>query len=276
MYNISTGNLVGVNSFSQYDFELYRQTGSLQLNKNGKIYLILNTKIQDDGYGFKEVKFGNYTNTHYQSYQWRVINTPDVWNPSVNPLNLITPPKNAENGFSFPQLIPSLENVNTCPNTLDINYPITASENFQAGLSITASSVINNGLIVNYKAGQNITLNPGFSAEATGASLFHAYIGPCDGIASFTRNNNSSENYSKETKVSITSEVKIYPNPASDYITINTGNEQLVSWEMYDMSGKSVLRGNSEKIDVQNILKGSYLLKINLEKKQISKIVMIK
>lgn len=281
MYNISAASLVGViNSPDHYLFSSYGLIAGMQRAKNGKIYLLYNTKLNDtDGYGYKEVIFGstNPSTGAYTSYDWGVINTPDVWSPVTNPISTITPQNGTRNGFSFPQLIPSLESANTCPDDLNINYPVTSSQDFQAGQYITASSVINDGLIVNYKAGTAITLTNGFYVKATEASLFHAYIGSCKGvIENRTENNTFSKNSSRMIKTSLNSDVKIYPNPTSTYININSENDKILSWEMYDMSGKSVLRGNAVPIDIRGIAQGSYLLKINLSKTQISKLVIIK
>jgi hypothetical protein len=282
MYNISTGALRGYNnalpSEYEYPLEFNGATGALQRATNGRIYMIQNSKGQASAQDpqYSPVSFGSTINNVYYSYKWLVINTPDIWNTSTNPLTMITPTTGTINGFSFPQLIPSLANVNPCPDNLNINYQVTASQNFQAGQHITASSIINNGLIVNYKAGTDVILNDGFYVKATEGSLFRAYIGPCDGIESFAKYSTPSDSYSKEIKISLISEVKIYPNPTSDYININSGNEKLISWEIYDMSGKFILKGNSIQIDVQNVINGSYLLKINLERRQVSKIVIIK
>ncbi|WP_175620210.1 T9SS type A sorting domain-containing protein [Chryseobacterium schmidteae] len=278
MYNINTNSLIGlVNTAPTYQFSLNGIVAGMQLAKNGKIYLLYNAVLNDtNGYGYKEVIFGN-TNTStgaYISYDWGVINNPNIWSPTVNPLSTITPQNGTRNGFSFPQLIPTL---NPCPDNQNIDYPVTASQNFQAGQSITASSIIDDGLTVNYKAGNNVTLLPGFHVKATENSLFHAYIGPCDGIiANFARNSNTSVNsIFKETKEQI-SDLKISPNPASIFININSGNEKITSWELFDISGKSVLKGSSTQVNVQGLPKAAYLLKININNKITTKKVIVK
>lgn len=57
--------------------------------------------------------------------------------------------------------------------------------------------------------------------------------------------------------------VSVYPNPATDYLTVNAASK-LSSVEIYDMSGKKVaaeLVGNT--VDVKSLSKGSYVIKIN-------------
>jgi len=267
MYNISTGSLVGVNSFStHYDFEFHGMTASLQLAKNGKIYLIQNAKIQDDGFGFKEVKFGGYTGAIYQSYDWKVINTPNVWSPTVNPLSSITPPRNAQNGFSFPQLIPTSDGLsNPCPDVLYITTPVTSSQLFQAGKSIFASSGINDNLNVEYKAGLNIDLLPGFHVKGETSGNFKAYISPCT-ITNFSKvgPNTIQPNFAKTNEIT-GSEVKIYPNPASTIVKIDSGKNKVTDWILYDLSGKNVLNGNQTTVPVENLPKSAYLLVIKLD-----------
>ncbi|WP_115620538.1 T9SS type A sorting domain-containing protein [Chryseobacterium indoltheticum] len=280
MYNISTAALIGYSNSTQsytYPLESGSRTASMQRSIDGKIYLIQNTKaIDTNGYGYRIVSFGYTPNNNGSSisYNWSVINNPNTWNPSINPLSYITPQQGTKNGFSFPQLIP---NLNPCPDNQHINYQITISQNFQAGQSITASSTIVDGLIVNYKAGNNVILLPGFHVKATESSLFRAYIGPCDGIiTNFAKNSSTSTNYpSNETKISLL-DLKVFPNPASTFININSGNEKITSWELFDISGRSVLKGSSTQINVQSLPKATYLLNININNKTTTKKVIVK
>ncbi|WP_143883243.1 3-coathanger stack domain-containing protein [Chryseobacterium binzhouense] len=278
MYNISTSSLIGVvNTAPTYKFSLDGLVAGMQLAKNGKIYLLYKAVLNDTtGNGYREVIFG-YTNPPstgvYTSYNWGVINNPNIWNSTISPLSSIPPPRDTKNGFSFPQLIPTL---NYCPDNLNINYQVSSSQNFQAGQSITASSVINDGLTVNYKAGNNVTLLPGFYVRATENGLFHAYIGPCDGIiGNFAKNSNTSaNNFAKETRAN-SIELKVFPNPASTFMSIDSGNEKLTSWELLDISGRSVLKGSSTQIKVQGLPKATYLLNININNKIITKKVIV-
>ena len=60
----------------------------------------------------------------------------------------------------------------------------------------------------------------------------------------------------------------IYPNPASDYLTIDTGTHSINSFEVVDITGRLVIKssklfGTLHNIDIANLPKGMYILKIN-------------
>jgi hypothetical protein len=58
--------------------------------------------------------------------------------------------------------------------------------------------------------------------------------------------------------------MKIYPNPASDHITVQTENSTQAQFHIYDLFGRQMLSGNltSPVIDVSNLKRGTYLLKL--------------
>ncbi|KMQ71098.1 T9SS type A sorting domain-containing protein [Chryseobacterium koreense] len=70
--------------------------------------------------------------------------------------------------------------------------------------------------------------------------------------------------------------IKIYPNPASDFIYFSA-LKKIKSAEIYDLSGRQLYKSNSvgDKISVENLKKGIYLIKITLEngKSQTSKFI---
>lgn len=60
------------------------------------------------------------------------------------------------------------------------------------------------------------------------------------------------------------SNIAIYPNPANDFIQIST-NETITGLEIYNVIGKKVISSNNltnKKINVSNLTKGVYILKI--------------
>jgi hypothetical protein len=67
--------------------------------------------------------------------------------------------------------------------------------------------------------------------------------------------------------------IKIYPNPAKDFITIENSDIILSKIEVLDLSGKVILKqeDNSNKItiDISNLEKGTYFIKINEFKEPI-------
>ncbi|MCQ9641397.1 T9SS type A sorting domain-containing protein [Chryseobacterium sp. WG14] len=170
----------------------------------------------------------------------------------------------------------SFKNCNSpCFEEMYINEKVVTSQTFQASGGIYASSQIYPNLEVTYRAGYQVHLLPGFYATGQDVGIFHAYIGPCEENNTFTKIPPVNSMRTSETQI-LPAEIKIHPNPASGYFKISTGNEKLLSWEMYDLSGKMVLKGNTSEAHLQNLLKGNYFLKINLEKRQVSKTVILK
>jgi len=59
--------------------------------------------------------------------------------------------------------------------------------------------------------------------------------------------------------------IKIYPNPTSDYVTIENADGKLIS--IFDLIGNTLLTskpiGNSVRLDVSTLANGTYILRIN-------------
>jgi CotH protein. len=68
--------------------------------------------------------------------------------------------------------------------------------------------------------------------------------------------------YENAEEISSNSSVIVFPNPANSYIKIKSDNE-IVSAEIYDLTGKTVLRTTDDSIDVSALPDGFYLLKVN-------------
>ena len=69
--------------------------------------------------------------------------------------------------------------------------------------------------------------------------------------------------------------VSIYPNPTSDHLNIKT-NAVITSIEMFDLLGKSVLRSSSaQRIMVNHLPAGVYMLRIITEQGKLTKKVII-
>lgn len=73
---------------------------------------------------------------------------------------------------------------------------------------------------------------------------------------------------------SLGSGLKIYPNPASDYITVETVSE-IKNIKIYNMMGQLVLNSDSKKVDISNLPDGTFLLEAtsNEGQKSVSRIV---
>ncbi|MGE0077138.1 MAG: T9SS type A sorting domain-containing protein [Bacteroidales bacterium] len=69
------------------------------------------------------------------------------------------------------------------------------------------------------------------------------------------------------TNPSSESKLKVFPNPASDYITISTSdNTTVTSVQIVNMTGTVVLNqtgSNLESINIQNLPKGLYIVKVS-------------
>ena len=71
-------------------------------------------------------------------------------------------------------------------------------------------------------------------------------------------------------------DVKVYPNPTTGLVNILT-NENINSIAVHDLLGRKVLASqtNLKTVDVSSLTKGIYLLKLNLEKGQLTKKLIV-
>lgn len=56
--------------------------------------------------------------------------------------------------------------------------------------------------------------------------------------------------------------IKIYPNPTSDYLNIDTKNVKFETAHIFDLSGKKILTTSAKRIDVRNLPSGAYLISL--------------
>uniref|UniRef100_UPI002F93A81D T9SS type A sorting domain-containing protein n=1 Tax=Kaistella sp. TaxID=2782235 RepID=UPI002F93A81D len=73
--------------------------------------------------------------------------------------------------------------------------------------------------------------------------------------------------------------LRIYPNPASDFINIEMLNTNLkdYSFSITDLSGKLLLRSeNSKKINISSLSPGIYLGTMTVEEQKLTKKIVIK
>ncbi|MDO5970338.1 T9SS type A sorting domain-containing protein [Flavivirga aquimarina] len=95
-------------------------------------------------------------------------------------------------------------------------------------------------------------------------------------------NHIGSANPSQNTTLSTTdisaSNFKISPNPANKFVNIESKNIKVSSVDIYNLLGskvKSVSQLNDNKVNVESLSRGMYLLKINAEAKSITKKIII-
>jgi hypothetical protein len=70
------------------------------------------------------------------------------------------------------------------------------------------------------------------------------------------------------SKNELDSKIKMYPNPAKDYIQIESKDIQIASVEMYSLVGKKLISQKSlanDRLDISALSSGIYLLKVNAE-----------
>jgi hypothetical protein len=61
-------------------------------------------------------------------------------------------------------------------------------------------------------------------------------------------------------EVSDNDDVLVYPNPSVDYVFIKSND--LVKWEIFDSSGKSILIGDTTKIETSQLANGIYYMEL--------------
>lgn len=70
---------------------------------------------------------------------------------------------------------------------------------------------------------------------------------------------------------------KIYPNPASDFLLVDAGHEEVLSVKVYNINGNLELQEKkSTKIDVSGLVKGMYVVKIYTNKNIYTSKLLIK
>ena len=81
---------------------------------------------------------------------------------------------------------------------------------------------------------------------------------------------------------SINFELTAYPNPASNYLTLNVGNSELstLNFQLYDISGKLIesrkIISSSEIIVMENLLSATYFLKVRNNNKEVKTFKIVK
>lgn len=65
----------------------------------------------------------------------------------------------------------------------------------------------------------------------------------------------------------LSSDIHVFPNPSSDYITLSNLSDKNTTVELYTLSGmhvmSSVVFAGSDRIDVRRLSKGIYIIKVN-------------
>lgn len=228
-------------------------------------------------------KYGDIYISNYGSSFLGKINNPNVYgtniNVTMNSVNLDT----GTATYGLPQLIPESEPVTyyPCTDNLTLTSEPNIIFNYVVGNTITTQTnyVLTPRHNITMQAGNMIHLLPGTRME--NGSAYHGFISPCrkESLTSEKLNRNQRDmvlDLDGLERKALTNSISIYPNPASAYINIDSGNEKILFWELFDISGRSVLKGSSDKVNVQSLLKANYILKINTSNQEITKKVIVK
>ncbi|WP_438961157.1 T9SS type A sorting domain-containing protein [Nonlabens sp.] len=145
---------------------------------------------------------------------------------------------------------------------LSIPQPLSnVTDVFDQVKNIEATNIIIDSNI-EYVATETITLLPGF--HAVQGTNFVARIDPCIQDVVVQR-----ENLEKSLMVE-ESAVKLFPNPATNEINLQSVNAGMSNYIIYDMSGKNVgrnssLQDNKMTIPIHQLSNGVYFIKVELQ-----------
>lgn len=145
---------------------------------------------------------------------------------------------------------------------------------YHANNSITTQTIYSiNSLNIDMKAGNHILLLP--DTEISLGSNYTAVIEDCPASKPSKRYwtpPTEKQIYTVGDQNSITTvfnEIKVFPNPTVDSFTIDAGSEHINKWELFDLSGKLVLKGKESVGSVEGLAKATYILKISLKNNEV-------
>lgn len=147
------------------------------------------------------------------------------------------------------------------------SYDGSQSKIYKNGVLVGTSSVnfntINNANL--FRLG--LTENGGsgyFNGAIDDLKIFGSALSDTDIASLFTNNTLSSENFNLQNL-----QATIFPNPATDNFSIETENE-VKSVEIYSLQGQKVLTSTSKDINVSDLSKGMYLVRIEDENNAVA------
>lgn len=221
--------------------------GQLQRNKQNEIYFTL------DGTG----------------YLGQILNPSSLSNPILDFTNLYLNGNDSYRGLPqlFPQHVGCVSDIIlTAPETNN-NYIYRANNSIS-----TQTNYSINSLNIDMKAGNHILLLP--DTEISFGSNYTAVIEYCPASKPSKRYWTPPVNPKMDIIGSKNNEteqetISIFPNPTLSQFTINTENDKLDKWELYDLSGKLVLQGKETIGSVDSLAKATYILKVSLKNKEV-------
>lgn len=176
---------------------------------------------------------------------------------------------------TFTQLSSSSIDFGDIDNDGDIDVLLTGKDDLGSGVAETQ--------IYKNDGSGTFTL---LATTITGIRSGDAKLGDSDGdgdldvvISGWDESGRTMELWLNDTDLGIEdallSEISLYPNPSSDVLKINSTSGQLFNLQLFDILGKKLEEvNNSNEIDISNLSKGTYFLKINLEDASVVKKVI--
>ncbi len=180
--------------------------------------------------------------------------------------------------------------VDSCPVLHDFNASKSESGDttYMSADQIISRAIIESGATVNYQAANQITFRPGFHAQS--GSVFQATIADCPAneIANTVPETRSEADFDVgEKRTETYTTVHFFPNPVQQgfmQVTYTTPQTGALNLQIFDVSGKVLLAQKSfvdagvNTIDLQlpNLPKGMYFLKLEQDGIQLYEKVMIK
>lgn len=166
-------------------------------------------------------------------------------------------------------------------------YPLSAIDHEVSNDLIVSSSVFPNGGTAEFDGGASVTWLPGFRTDLSGGGVVLAVIDGCGGSyrlsSPFTNGNDQlSENNDLFLKQEENDNIKIYPNPTQNQLTIEFDKTYLneeIKLELKDVNSKVVHSSSSYSkqklfLDIEKLDKGIYFLNISSNyRQQIKKVI---
>jgi len=149
------------------------------------------------------------------------------------------------------------------PNMIAETGTYAANEFLEALNDIVSEAVVPNGLKVDYRAGTEVRLTPGFHAEA--GSRFHAFIHPCDLPGNSFKPKNLPMEVDKpidrpDDRPVAMRTLDLFPNPASGHLSIRCAGleeNEISQVRLFDATGKQAMvvpmRGPLLQLDVSRL-----------------------
>jgi hypothetical protein len=199
--------------------------------------------------------------------------------------NWMIQPKCPNGVYSNYSTIENFTTLHACQDNITITQNVNSgqTDNQSAQNTITATNSIHNGAIANYDAGTTVFLKPGFHAKS--GSNFRAFIEGCSqgaqkSINTFEKIETQNSTLNKEKIADdSTNFIKVYPNPTNGLFKISS-KETIVQYTILNQFNRILLNKklsqNVIQVDIQNLPKGIYIIKLKLNNGEISTKKIIK